>query len=294
MGLRFFFEEALASVRRGRSATAFAVLAIAVALFVLGGFLLVTSALQRVLANWSQAAEFSVYLRDDITPAQRQAVEQALDRSGLVLAREAVSKEDALGRFRRDFSDLVAATSDLTDNPFPASYEIRFRTEAVPGGGVDALARQVAAMGGVGDVRYDRKWLVRLGAAVETLRAIGWALGSVLALGALLTVATVVRLALHARRDEVEIMQLVGSPIAFIRMPFVLEGMLQGGIGAIVALVLLWAGFQVLDARYGEALRTMLQPATITFLSWSQSAAVVAVGVGVGALGGLVAARTVR
>ncbi len=293
-GLQFFFEEAVASLRRGRSATAFAVLAIAVALFVLGGFLLVTSALQRVLGTWSRAAEFSVYLRDDITPAQRQEVEHVLDGSGLALAREPVSKEEALARFRRDFSDLAAATSDVSGNPFPASYEVRFRPESASGGGVDALARQVARIEGVADVRYDREWLVRLGTAVETLRAIGWALGSVLAFGALLTVATVVRLALHARRDEVEIMQLVGSPLAFIRGPFVLEGMLQGGIGAIVALILLWAGFGLLQARYGEVLGTMVQPATITFLSWAQALTLVIAGVSVGALGGLVAARSVR
>ncbi len=292
--LGFFFVEAWASLRRGRTSTAFAVLAIAVALFVFGGFLLVTGTLQRVLDTWSRAAEFSVYLRDDVSADARSTIEAALDRSTLVTGREFVGKEAALARFRRDFADLAAATSDLAENPFPASYEVRFRPEAASSDAVDALAQQVGRMPGVADVRYDRQWLTRLGTAVRTIRTIGWALGIVLALGALLTVATVVRLALHNRHDEVEIMQLVGSPIAFIRGPFVLEGILQGGAGAIVAIVLLWAGYAVLQARFGEALGAIIEPGAVSFLSWGQALVVLVTGAAVGALGGGVGGRPVR
>ncbi len=294
MSAGFFIDEAWASVRRGRSATAFAVLTITVALFVLGGFLLVTSTLEHVLESWSRAAEFSIYLRDEVTVEQRQRLEQRLDASGVVLSRTNISKDEALSRFRHDFSGIAAATSDLAENPFPASIEVRFRPEAAVGEGVEALAAQIARMDGVADVRYDRVWLTHLATAVQTVRAIGWALGLVLSFGALLTVATVVRLALYARRDEVEIMQLVGSPIAYIRGPFLLEGVMQGGAGAVAAVVLLWAGFAVLQARYGETLGVMLEPGAITFLSWSQCLLIVAAGMGVGALGGLLAARIVR
>ncbi len=292
--LGFFFVEAWASLRRGRAASVFAVLAIAVALFVFGGFLLITSALDRVLDAWGRAAELSVYLRDDVTAEQREAIELALDRSGLVAGRAFVSKDEALARFRRDFEELAATTTGLPDNPFPASYEVRLRPGGSAGQDADGLARVVARLHGVADVRYDRQWLARLAMAVRTLRAIGWGLGGVLAIGALLTIATVVRLALHARREEIEIMRLVGSPVAFIRGPFVLEGIVQGGLGALVALVLLAAAGAVVQARYGEALATLIDPAAIRFLSWAQSLLVLVAGMAVGALGGLVAARTVR
>ena len=75
---------------------------------------------------------------------------------------------------------------------------------------------------------------------------------ALLAVAAALTVANVVRLAAYARRDEIEIMQLVGAPFAFIRGPFVAEGVLQGGAGALVAIVLLWAIFLVGRAWYGQ------------------------------------------
>ncbi len=93
-------------------------------------------------------------------------------------------------------------------------------------------SRQVAALPGVADVRYDREWLGRLASGLDAVRGAGLALALLMAVAAALTVAAVVRLGLHARRDEIEIMKLVGSPMTFIRGPFVAEGLLQGGIGA--------------------------------------------------------------
>ena len=99
------------------------------------------------------------------------------------------------------------------------------------------LARDVAGKPGVGDVRYDRRWLARLVGVVTTARLAGALVAGILMLGAAFTVAAVVRLSLYARRDELEIMQLVGAPFSYIRGPFIVEGLLLGGIGAAVALV---------------------------------------------------------
>src|SRR5207248_4741770 len=95
---------------------------------------------------------------------------------------------------------------------------------------------------------------------------IGLLLGSVLTIAAALTVANVVRLALYARRDEIDIMNLVGAPSVFIRGPFVMEGVLQGGAGAVVALVALGVGYLVLRARYLAPLASAINLASIRFL----------------------------
>src|SRR5689334_15040825 len=97
--LRYFFDEAVASLRRGARTAAISIVTIAVAFFVLGGFLVVTTNLERALTRWQDAAEFSVYLRDGATDAERQGIETALRGSPLVGAVEVVSKEEALRRF---------------------------------------------------------------------------------------------------------------------------------------------------------------------------------------------------
>ena len=292
--LAYCFKEALGSLWRQRGSTALSALTIAVALLVLGAFLLVTSNLERVMSQWSSAAEFSVYLRDDITADQRVALNLLLADSPLVASREFVSKAEALSRFRRDFPDLAAGAAVLDENPLPASIEVRLRSEAARADAIDALALRVRAEPGVADVRFDRMWLERLGAVVRGARWAGWALGGVLIVAAVLTVTTIVRLSLHQRRDEVGIMQLMGAPLSLLRGPLVAEGVLHGGVGASVALILLYGAYRAVRARYDASLGAFVDPALLGFLPWQMSAGLVAGGVLVGVVGGFLAARFVR
>jgi len=287
--LRYAFDEAIASLWRGRQSGLLSTGTIAVALFVLGGFLLVTANLDQLARQWSAAAEMSVYLKDDVTPAQKTAIEQALAPSQAIASREFVSKADALARFRRTFGDLSAAVEGLGDNPLPASYEVQVRNQG-DRSGVDGVAAQLRQMPGVADVRYDRQWLDRLLAAVAIVRGVGLVLGAILTLAAALTVANVVRLALFARSDEIEIMQLVGAPQVYVRGPFVMEGILQGGIGALVALLALAAAFFFLRGHYLAPLASTVNLDAVRFLPMDLSVGLVAGGMLVGCVGGLVAA----
>jgi len=288
--LEYSFREATASLWRGRGSSAFAIVAISLAILVFGGVLLVTSNVERLLAEWSSAAEFSVYLRDDATSEQRGALEALIDESGVAIGREYVSKAQALGRFRRDFAELASLASSFQSNPFPASVEVRVRPDATVR--AESLVARLAAAPGVADVRYDREWLSRMTSALEAVRGMGFALAVVMMVAAALTVATVVRLTLYARRDEIEIMQLVGSPYAFIRGPFVAEGLLQGGLGALLALGVLWLGFRAAIGWWGGPFGDIVPDASLRFLPVHLCAWLVAGGTVVGCLGGLAAARS--
>ena len=287
--LRYAFDEALVSLWRGRQSGLLSTVTIAVALFVLGGFLLVTSNLERLSAEWGRAAEMSVYLTDEATTAERAAIEAALASSPIIVAREYVSKADAVARFKRTFGDLSSAIDGLGANPLPASYEVRLQAGPAARAGLDELGARLRLMAGVADVRYDRQWLDRLLGAIAIVRGIGLVLGLVLTIAAALTVANVVRLALYARRAEVDIMGLVGAPQAFIRGPFVMEGVLQGGIGATFALVALAGGFFALRARYLAPLASSINLSSVQFLPVAPCVFLVVGGMAVGCLGGLVA-----
>jgi cell division transport system permease protein len=289
--LRYALDEALASLWRGRQSGLLSTATIAVALLVLGAFLIVTTNLERLGAEWSRAAELSVYLRDDVTPAQRQAIEAVLAPGDLIASRDYLSKIDALARFKQTFGDLGSTIEGVGENPLPASIEVRLQPGAAVAASVEALSANVRGMPGVADVRYDRQWLTRLQGAVAVIRGVGLALAAVLTFAAALTVANVVRLGLYVRRDELEIMQLVGAPQAYIRGPFVMEGVLQGGIGALIALVVLGVAFLALRARYLAPLASALSLTTINFLPVGLCLLVVAGGMLVGCVGGLVAAR---
>ncbi len=291
--LKYFFDEALASLMRGLKTAAIATATIAVAFIVLGAFLILTSNLERLFARWQNAAEFSVYLADTVTADERSAVEKALRESTVVGAAEPVSKEEALRRFRQNFPTLADAAGDLPANPLPASFEIRLRPEASPSD-IESLARSAAGLPGVADVRYDRQWIERLMRAAGAVRTGGFTLAALLVFAAALTVASVVRFALVARREEIHIMQLVGAPIAYIRGPFVVEGLIQGGIGAIVALVVLWITFFVVRSRAEALVEAAIDPGSLVFLSLPAAAGLLLAGMAVGSLGGFIAATGTR
>ena len=292
--LRYAFSEALTSLWRGRQSGLLSTATIALALSVLGGFLLVTANLERLSAEWSNAAEMSVYLADAATLDQRKDIETRLAPSDVVQSREYVSKADALRRFKQTFSDLAGTVDTVGENPLPASYEVRLHGGAGAQAGVEGLSARLRELPGVVDVRYDRQWLNRLLSAVAVVRGIGVALGAVLTIAAALTVANVVRLALYARRDELEIMHLVGAPWAYVRGPFVMEGLLQGGIGAIAALLILTAAFFALRARYLVPLASAVSLSSVQFLPAGVCMSLVIGGMAVGCLGGLVAAWSGR
>lgn len=288
--LEYSLRQSLMSVWRHRGSSLLAVVAIALALVVLGAVLLVTSNAQRWLASRASSAELSVYLEDGATAEARAAIERALDASGVVASRTYVSKNDARTAFRTAVGDLGAIVEQLDDNPFPASIDATVTPEAAAV--LDSgLLSSLAALPGVADVRYDREWLARVERGMASLRTLGGAVGLLMALAAAVTVATVVRLGLYARRDELEIMTLVGSPLTFIRGPFVAEGVIQGGLGALLSLLLLWVGFLFVARGAGGGFEGLIDVGTLAFLPPLISMALVGGGMLVGAAGGFVASR---
>ena len=288
--LEYSFREAVASLWRGRQAGLLSTATIAIALFVLGGFLILTGNLDRVGEEWGRAAELSVYLEDEITDEQRRAIEAHLASSEIIAGREFVSKGEALARFKETFSDLAESIDTLGENPLPASYEVRLTPGPAAEAGIDGLGARLRETAGVADVRYDREWLSRVMSAIALVRGVGLFVGAVLSVAAALTVAAVVRLALNARRNEIEIMQLVGAPAAFVRGPFVMEGVLQGGIGALVALIALAVAFFSVRGSYLAPLAAALNLSTLGFLPAELAVLLVIGGMAVGCVGGLVAA----
>jgi cell division transport system permease protein len=291
---RYFVTEAAISLWRGRRSTLLSTLTITIAIAMLGVFLVLGENLDRMVADWSRSAELSVYLKDGASPVERDAVESALRASKAVSGVDTVSKDAALARFRRDFPDLAPATQGAPANPFPASFEARLASPTADASSLDALAKTLAAMAGVADVRYDRRWLDRLAELGRVVRWSGLTLSAILMLAAALTVTSVVRLALYARRDEVEIMELVGAPMAFIRGPFIAEGTIQGGVGALLALGLVRLGVDLARPRLAALTSGVVDVPSIQFLSWSAVGVLVLGGMVVGCLGGLVAARRLR
>jgi cell division transport system permease protein len=293
--IQYFFSEATESLWRNRTAALLSMLTIAAGLFVLGFFLMINTNIERIVGRWSDAAELAVYLRDDAKPDQVATIEEMLTKSGLAASVQRFSKEDARREFARDFPDLAAAASGLERNPFPASFAVRLNPSAqASSDAVDNMVGVLNGVAGVADVRYDRTWLARLGATIRVIRGVGLVIVLLMAFASALTVASVVRLAALARQAEIEIMQLVGAPFAYIRGPFIAEGIIQGGIGAVVAILVLLATFAGIRARFGTVMAEAVGLSGMAFVPTQILLLLVVGGMALGCLGGFVVARGVR
>lgn len=291
--IAYAFSEALVSLRRSGRSAAMSIGTIAIAFLALGGFLLISANLQSFVERWASSAELSVYLSDDVDDASRQALLDELTGNAAVAGVEYVPKDVALERFRRDFPEL-ADVAQSADNPFPPSIEVRLHTDPASSGAADAMAVALAERTGVVDVRYDRQWLARLMAIITSIRLAGVTAAAVLVLGAAFTVAAVVRLSLQARREELDIMQLVGAPFAFIRGPSIAEGTILGGVGALLSVVILWVLFAATREQLAAALAEWGSVGALRFLAFSEAASLVVSGLVVGGVAGLVASRAAR
>jgi cell division transport system permease protein len=280
----YFVSEALTSLWRSRLVNAVSIGTIAVSLFVLGAFLTVASALSGLVTRWTETVQVIVYLEDAIPDRVRESLENRLREDPAVASLQFVSRELALARFRGMFRDLSSLPEDLGENPFPASLEVNLRAERQSAVEVERLAKAFTGVPGVREIQYDLLWIERLSTGVRLVRVVGAFLGGILVLAAVFTISNVIRLTIYAREDELDIMRLVGATRAYVKGPFVAEGVIQGGLGGLAASFLLWTALAWLsrDLQVSE----LLPHATLS-LSPPLAALLVAGGMSVGLVGSL-------
>ena len=268
--------EALAAVKRAPVLTTLSAAMVALALFVVGLFAVVSYNLHEALVRVEERVEVVLFLRDDARQAELDLAEEHLLDLEPVRAVRYVSKDEALRIAQENLRDFQDIFSGLEVNPLPASLEV----ELHPGHRTPESVARVVELARlypfVEEVAYGQEWVDR----IFLLRRIGaiatMVLGAAFAAVAALIIGTAVRIALFARRDEIYIMRLVGAKNGFIRRPFLLEGFFTGLAGGILAAILTYASFRAVDQLIFE-------------LEWIPPEWVV-VGVAAGGLFGLLAA----
>jgi cell division transport system permease protein len=280
----YFLQEALTSLWRSRLVNAVSIGTIAVSLFVLGAFLTVASALSSLVTRWTETVQVIVYLDDDVEPRVLSSLENRLREDPAVGKLERVSREQALARFRSMFRDLSSLPEDLGENPFPASLELTLKPSLQAPADVERLAKAFTGVPGVREIQYDLLWIERLSTGIRLVRVVGAFLGGILVLAAVFTISNVIRLTIYAREDELDIMRLVGATRAYVKGPFVTEGVIQGGLGGFVASLLLWSALAWLSRDLATS--DVLPHATLA-LSPTIALSLVAGGMAVGLAGSL-------
>jgi cell division transport system permease protein len=246
----------------------------AMSLFVFGVFILVQENLQHMLNGWGDQIQINTYLASDIGTDQAEAMMDRIRAMPEVEGLRHISKEQAWSDFQTALGAQSAVLEGLPDDVLPASFEITVKPAYRDPPQVEDLADRLGKINGIAAVEYPQQWVDRLNVFVLAVQWAKWALGGILFIATFFIVGSTVRLALLARKDEIEIMQFVGASEELIRAPFVVEGMLQGTVGAGLSLLGLWLFHLLLEqyligelALFGPKMQLLfLDPANITMI----------------------------
>ncbi len=287
--LTFVISEALSNLRRGGRVAVSAVLLITLSLAALGAFWVLSLNLGRAVGEWRDRLRIVVYLREEPPPAALDEFLKRVEAVGGVQRLRYVSKAEALRTLRQQLGGQASPVEQLPTNPLPPSVEITPTPEASTPEGTRGLVQRLSALAEVEEVQGGTEWVEWLAQLQGLLQLIGLAVGAVLALAAILTVTTATTLVLHARREEMEIMRLVGASEMVIRLPLFLQGLAQGLVGAAVAVGGLGLAYRFALPALEPLLAVTLGLPRATFFSPGEIALLLSGGAVLGAMGGLMA-----
>lgn len=255
--MRLLVREALMSFRRAPLLSALSITTIAFSLFTVGLFGLVAINMRQALQQVESRVEIVAYLLRGTPLESITVASQDISAFPEVASVDYVDEEQALAQAQSELVEFRDAYRDLQVNPLPASLEIRLKEGFRDAATVDAVAARVADFSFVEDVRFGRDWIERLDRLRNVAGLVGMVIGIAFAAAAVVIIGTTIRMAVLQRAREIAIMRLVGATNGFVRGPFVLEGILKGALGGLMAAGLAYASYWVFS-RYTEALSGLI------------------------------------
>lgn len=262
-------------------------IAMTMTLFVFGAFMLLQENLQNLLKGWGDKIQINAYLDKSLDVAQVRSVWDRVRSFPEVQDVRYISTAQAWTEFQAALGSQSGILEGLPPDVLPASFEIAIKPAFRNGSTINNLAARLRKEQGIGTVEYPQEWVDRLGLVVLAVGWAKWILGGALFLVTFFVVGSTVKLALLARKDEIEMMQLFGASQGIIQAPFVIEGVTQGIIGGLLSLLCLWILFQSLrDALPGGV--GFVGPFTqFEFLDLRSAGLILVIGLLLGATGSL-------
>lgn len=265
----------------------------AITLFIFGGFLLLQENFQSLLKGWGSQIQIFAYLEDSRKPEDLKPLLVEVRSYPEVENVRLVSKAEAWKNFKEALGAQSGILEGLSADILPASLEISLRKPHRDRASVHAVTARLRAAQGISEVEYPEEWIEKLSLLMLGVEWAKWVLGGFLFIATLLIVGSTMRLAILARRDEIEIMQMAGASAGLIKAPFVLEGMIQGLTGAALSLVFLWLLFLfLLHAELPASLGILIPRDQFQFLDSEGIAFLLLVGWAMGAGGSLFSLRS--
>jgi cell division transport system permease protein len=237
--LHYFLERAFINLRQNLLVNILTVATISLAFLILSLFLLVYVNLERIAESWSERVQVSAYFDRELSAREVEVLVTNVRAIGGTAGVSYISKKDALKRFSTRLKGQEALLEGVSPDLLPSSLEIRLDTAHRDSESLTQFVTRLKKVPGVIEVQYGEEWVKRFTDFMNLIRFVGALVGGFIIFAVIFIVANTIKLTIYSRKDELELMGLVGAARWFIKMPFLIEGIIQGITGAAVAILVL-------------------------------------------------------
>lgn len=285
--LAYYVRRALSNIRQNVFVSVVTIGTISLALLIVALFLLVFVNMENAAENWSERVQVTVYFEQELSPQEQASFRgkiSALPGAARVIY---VSRDEALKRFKSRLRGQETLLEGVRPETLPTSLEITLKRSSRETPAVEAFVAALKQIPGITEVQYGEEWVRRFNTFLNFMRLVGALLGSFLVVAVIFIVSNTIKLTIYARREELEVMALVGATRFFIKAPFLIEGIIQGGTGAALAMTLLFGLYELLLHNAGSFLTFNPVTAGLSFLPPEYVGALLLSGIVLGFIGSL-------
>jgi len=230
------------------------ILTIATGLLISGVFVLITFNLDSTIKHWSKDFGLVIYLRDDITADEERSLTEYIQNDADVLEVKYISKDAALSEFKQTLGAMSSVLEGLVENPLPSAFELRLKKEALEPMRIKQKTSRIKGMRGVEDVQYGVKWLSSLYSITKAIKILTTIFGAIISIAVIFATYTAIKILCYRRLEEIETLKLLGATKGFIRLPFLLEGIILGTFGGIVGFLSLLSVYYLAVSKLTESI----------------------------------------
>ena len=280
-GLRYVVIRGVRGMSQAPLVQLLAVATIAVCMLLLGTVVLAWTNARSIADGWGVDVPVTAYLVDGVEPDTAARLAAKIAERSDVEAVQVVDPALAMERLVTGLGDDASVLDGIEAAALPSSLEITLRNASAG----DTLAEQLRDEPEIEEVVVAGAWAARAQSLLETLRRIAFGAAALVGFACLTIVWSTIRLAVYARRAEIQILRLVGGTASFVHGPFVVEGLVQGACGAGLALALLWIGWGSVEPLLADVLALAFASGSLRFFAPPEAAALVGFGAALGVLG---------
>ena len=228
------------------------ILSISIGLSIFCVFMVLSLNFDSAIQHWSKSFGIVVYLDKEINNEREEALKHIFIEDPDIVEVEYVSKENALQDVRRTLGENALILDSMKRNPLPSAFEIKLKSELLQSVLVSKKAAEIKMMPGVEEVQYGEKWLSSLNVISKVMRNGAAILGGAILIAVTFMTYSTIKIFFNRRKEDIEILKLLGAPRSFIRLPFLIEGLFIGAMGGIISSLVLFALYTFTSMKVTE------------------------------------------